>query len=525
MSSVKRKWTCSTFLSALLHAAALLAFSLIAAAAPSSNSGENQKVFFVDDVACRWRATQYVAGHIEDGKFISLRSKLRTLREHLSELVGGSPAELQQIREEYRTLRQKKMAYDRVCSGGARPARARTSAARLTFQSDSFPNGGDISVENTCWANGSPELGDGTSPALRWKNIPWGASRLALLLYDESEGDALHWFMLIDRRSPWFRAGVPESIAAEEGNDIPNIVQNQNDFGAAGYSGPCPPADETHRYKFELFALRRGARGSYFGSDVATIKKQLQKYAIARGSLVGSFTARTRPGRPTPTPTFGRTPSVTPSPVPTRVSRVTPVPTSTPYVFTPTPYATVAPTPSNPGRVIGVAGGLGHYCELYSSGGVKCRGINDYGQLGDGTTTSRFTLEYVSGLTSGVSSIMGGWFHTCALLNSGAVKCWGYNLTGELGDGTWNNIRTTPVVVSGLSSGVQQVVTAAGPSCALLNSGGVKCWGFSINVLTPVYAVGLTSGASQLEVTGIQFCARLYGGGRRCWTAWDLMYP
>jgi alpha-tubulin suppressor-like RCC1 family protein len=101
--------------------------------------------------------------------------------------------------------------------------------------------------------------------------------------------------------------------------------------------------------------------------------------------------------------------------------------------------------------VAAIAPGQYHTCALTAGGGVKCWGNNLYGQLGDGTTTQRTTPVDVSGLTSGVAAIAVGWYHTCALTAGGGVKCWGYNLYGQLGDGEFGYSPTpvdvvTPVV-------------------------------------------------------------------------------
>ncbi len=93
------------------------------------------------------------------------------------------------------------------------------------------------------------------------------------------------------------------------------------------------------------------------------------------------------------------------------------------------------------GGVAAVATGASHSCALTTAGGVKCWGDNTYGQLGDNTQTQRLTPVNVSGLASGVKAIAAGDNHTCALTNAGGVKCWGQNSTGQIGDGTFNNVR------------------------------------------------------------------------------------
>ena len=78
-------------------------------------------------------------------------------------------------------------------------------------------------------------------------------------------------------------------------------------------------------------------------------------------------------------------------------------------------------------QVSSYSGNTQHVCAVTLTGGVKCWGRNDFGQLGDGSTAERFTPVDVVGLDSGVASVDTGTDHTCALLTSGGVKCWGYN--------------------------------------------------------------------------------------------------
>ncbi len=97
--------------------------------------------------------------------------------------------------------------------------------------------------------------------------------------------------------------------------------------------------------------------------------------------------------------------------------------------------------------VAAIASGI-HGCALMTTGGVKCWGLNDHGQLGDGTTVDRSTPVEVSGLIRDVTAIVVGDFHSCALLRTGGVKCWGLNTPGQLGDRTTRD-RSTPVDVVG----------------------------------------------------------------------------
>ena len=177
-------------------------------------------------------------------------------------------------------------------------------------------------------------------------------------------------------------------------------------------------------------------------------------------------------------------------------------------------------------KVKAISSGYFHTCALTTKGAVKCWGYNGYGQLGDNTTTNSPKPIAVAGLTKGVKSISSGYFHTCAITSKGAVKCWGYNLYGQLGDNSTTN-SSTPVGVYGLTRGVKAISTGLYHSCALTSKGAAKCWGFNAdgqlgdntttNSPKPVAVYGLTKSVRQISAGYLGTCAVTSKRAAKCW--------
>jgi alpha-tubulin suppressor-like RCC1 family protein len=176
--------------------------------------------------------------------------------------------------------------------------------------------------------------------------------------------------------------------------------------------------------------------------------------------------------------------------------------------------------------VAAVAAGAAHACALTSAGGVECWGDNRFGQLGDGTRTGRTGPVGVSGLSGGVTAVTAGVGHTCALTSSGAVKCWGENDYGQLGDGS-NTDRSLPVPVSGLTSGVAVIVAGGRHTCAVTRRGAVRCWGRNLagqlgdgttkTRIRPTALTALAHGVAMLAAGRNHTCALMRAGRVLCW--------
>ena len=138
------------------------------------------------------------------------------------------------------------------------------------------------------------------------------------------------------------------------------------------------------------------------------------------------------------------------------------------------------PTPTYAGGALSpsqaVAAGYNHACYLGLDGSVGCAGDNSTGQLGDNTTTTRSTVVVIAGLTA--KQIVAGRDFSCSLSTAGIPQCWGRGEYGKVGDGT-GLTRTLPSTVGGGKIVMTSIASGAFAehSCGISTALDLYCWG------------------------------------------------
>jgi uncharacterized repeat protein (TIGR01451 family) len=132
---------------------------------------------------------------------------------------------------------------------------------------------------------------------------------------------------------------------------------------------------------------------------------------------------------------------------------------------------------------ISASGSNNHSLAVSNTGVVYAWGLNNNGQLGDGTTTQRLAPVVVSGLSGIFTAVSAGNNHSLALRNDGTVWAWGNNNSGQIGDGTFTQ-HLLPVQVPGLT-GITAISANAGGSLALKSDGSMWAWGNSYPYFAP----------------------------------------
>ena len=213
--------------------------------------------------------------------------------------------------------------------------------------------------------------------------------------------------------------------------------------------------------------LRPFPSSAYSHTTVATTTA-----AATRTSTMTAITTAA-PAMVTVWPSTITTASTSTTVKPTTTTSVPTTTTTRPTTTTTTVTPTMPPPPPFKTAPM-VSGGHEHSLALKSDGTVWAWGFNGSGELGDGTNTNRLSSVQAQGLTN-ITAVAAGAYHSIALRNDGTVWTWGRNSVGQLGDGTTTD-RNTPMQVQGLSD-VAVIARGHNHSLALKSNGTLWAWG------------------------------------------------
>lgn len=201
-----------------------------------------------------------------------------------------------------------------------------------------------------------------------------------------------------------------------------------------------------------------------------------------------------------------------------------------------------------------VSAGHDHTCAVLEDWSVKCWGANGEGQLGQGDTQTRGDEpgemgDYLSVVDLGVyrtaRSVSAGHRDTCVVLDNGGVKCWGQDELGKLGQGNSGSLGDEPgemgdylsIIDLGRDEYAVSVEATYQHTCALLESGFIKCWGYQnagrlgmegndasgddlaeMGDALPVVDLGYNRHGASLGLGYLHSCAVLNDNGAlKCW--------
>jgi alpha-tubulin suppressor-like RCC1 family protein len=179
------------------------------------------------------------------------------------------------------------------------------------------------------------------------------------------------------------------------------------------------------------------------------------------------------------------------------------------------------------GAYIDVSAGTNHSCAVLANGRVECWGGNAFGQLGNNATVSSSVPVLVQGISGAVQVSVGANF-SCATLADRTVWCWGTNSVGQLGNGSVGGSALVPVQTLGIST-AKAVSAGSTNACALVGVAGgtgVMCWGFNssgqvgdgtTNAAPAPVLLNTPNTMVAVSVGGNHSCAITATGALLCW--------
>jgi len=168
------------------------------------------------------------------------------------------------------------------------PAATEGAMAKFTLTSTDFTEG--TTLANAQVFNEFGCKGGNVSPALAWSGAPAGTQSFALLMHDPDAPTGSGWWHWIVYNIPPGTYALAAGAGDPKKGQMPaGAVQGRNDYGSAGYGGPCPPPGSPHHYNFTLYALKVAKLEVPQGASAALIGFNARAHALAEARLTGMY--------------------------------------------------------------------------------------------------------------------------------------------------------------------------------------------------------------------------------------------
>lgn len=168
-----------------------------------------------------------------------------------------------------------------VAIAGVAQRQSRKGNAAMTFAltSSAFASGAAIPEQYTC-------KGADMSPPLQWSDAPAKTASFALIM-DDPDAPAGVWVHWVLWNLPAATHSLPENLSRSD--QLPDgSHQGRNSFPKTGYNGPCPPAGQTHRYFFRLYALDAELKAPA-GANRAELDAAMKGHVLGEADYMGTF--------------------------------------------------------------------------------------------------------------------------------------------------------------------------------------------------------------------------------------------
>ena len=168
------------------------------------------------------------------------------------------------------------------------PAATEGAMAKFTLTSTDFTEG--TTLANAQVFNEFGCKGGNVSPALAWSGAPAGTQSFALLMHDPDAPTGSGWWHWIVYNIPPGTSALAAGAGDPKKGQMPaGAVQGRNDYGSAGYGGPCPPPGSPHHYNFTLYALKVAKLEVPQGASAALIGFNARAHALGEARLTGMY--------------------------------------------------------------------------------------------------------------------------------------------------------------------------------------------------------------------------------------------